>query len=171
YPPFWSDKDAVKGTRQVRLAAVLIAIATIVSLSLSQGQKPSSNHAKKDKVAKKGGVKPLSKEFRKSALMAKTAWDQLLASLTRNDPKSEVQRYQDEADKADTILRGEQQRTIGDLGASLCLSAKEQGLAINAHTVWYLKAGRAHGRRIGLQKAKHKIANQLERMGVQVRNL
>jgi hypothetical protein len=32
------------------------------------------------------------------------------------------------------------------------LTAKEQALAINAHTVWYLKAARAHGRRISLHK-------------------
>lgn len=51
------------------------------------------------------------------------------------------------------------------------LTTKEQALAINAHTVWYLKASRAHGRRIGLQKATDKIANQLERMARQVRNL
>ncbi|MGA9448242.1 MAG: hypothetical protein WBQ74_04435 [Candidatus Sulfotelmatobacter sp.] len=51
------------------------------------------------------------------------------------------------------------------------LTVKEQALAINAHTVWYLKAARAHGRRIGLQKATAKIANQLERMATQVRNL
>jgi hypothetical protein len=51
------------------------------------------------------------------------------------------------------------------------LTAKEQALAVNAHTVWYLKAARAHGRRIGLRKASEKIARQLERMAVQVRNL
>jgi hypothetical protein len=51
------------------------------------------------------------------------------------------------------------------------LTAKEQALAINAHTVWYLKAARAHGRRIGLQKSTGKIAGQLERMADQVRNL
>lgn len=51
------------------------------------------------------------------------------------------------------------------------LTTKEQALAINAHTVWYLKASRAHGRRIGLRKATEKIANQLERMASQVRNL
>ncbi len=33
------------------------------------------------------------------------------------------------------------------------LTTKEQALAINAHTVWYLKAARAHGRKVGLQKA------------------
>jgi hypothetical protein len=51
------------------------------------------------------------------------------------------------------------------------LTAKEQALAINAHTVWYLKAARAHGRRIGLQKATEKIAGQLQRMAAQVRNI
>lgn len=51
------------------------------------------------------------------------------------------------------------------------LTAKEQALAINAHTVWYLKAARAHGRKIGLPTATGKIANQLERMAAQVRNL
>ncbi len=51
------------------------------------------------------------------------------------------------------------------------LTAKEQALAINAHTVWYLKAARAHGRKIGLEKATKKIAAQLERMAAQVRNL
>ena len=51
------------------------------------------------------------------------------------------------------------------------LSAKEQALAINAHTVWYLKAAVAHGRRIGLNRAAAKIASQLERMAVRVRNL
>ena len=51
------------------------------------------------------------------------------------------------------------------------LTSKEQALAINAHTVWYLKAARAHGRKIGLQKATQKIAAQLERMAEQVRNL
>lgn len=51
------------------------------------------------------------------------------------------------------------------------LTAKEQALAINAHTVWYLKAARAHGRRIGVHKATEKIANQLDRMAAQVRNL
>lgn len=51
------------------------------------------------------------------------------------------------------------------------LTAKEQALAINAHTVWYLKATRAHGRRIGLQKAREKVADQLERMAARVRNL
>ena len=51
------------------------------------------------------------------------------------------------------------------------LTAKEQALAINAHTVWYLKAARAHGRRIGLKKATEKIARQLERMAEQVRKL
>ncbi len=51
------------------------------------------------------------------------------------------------------------------------LTAKEQALAINAHTVWYLRAARAHGRRIGLQKSTGKIANQLERMASQVRGL
>lgn len=51
------------------------------------------------------------------------------------------------------------------------LTAKEQALAINAHTVWYLRAARAHGRRIGLQKSTGKIASQLERMADQVRNL
>jgi hypothetical protein len=51
------------------------------------------------------------------------------------------------------------------------LTAKEQALAINAHTVWYLKAARAHGRRIGLLKSTAKIASQLERMADQVRNL
>ena len=51
------------------------------------------------------------------------------------------------------------------------LTTREQALAINAHTVWYLKATRAHGRRIGLKRASDKIARQLERMAVQVRNL
>jgi hypothetical protein len=51
------------------------------------------------------------------------------------------------------------------------LTAKEQALSINAHTVWYLKAFRAHRRRIGVQKATEEIASQLERMAVQVRNL
>lgn len=51
------------------------------------------------------------------------------------------------------------------------LTDKEQALAINAHTVWYLKAAAAHGRRIGIRKATEKIANQLERMANQVRNL
>jgi hypothetical protein len=51
------------------------------------------------------------------------------------------------------------------------LTTKEQALAVNAHTVWYLKATRAHGRRIGLRKASEKIARQLERMAVHVRNL
>lgn len=51
------------------------------------------------------------------------------------------------------------------------LTSKEQALAINAHTVWYLNAARAHGRRIGLQKATEKIANQLQRMAAQVRSL
>jgi hypothetical protein len=51
------------------------------------------------------------------------------------------------------------------------LTAKEQALAINAHTVWYLKAARAHGRRIGLEKATVKIAKQLEGMAAQVRDL
>ena len=51
------------------------------------------------------------------------------------------------------------------------LTVKEQALAVNAHTVWYLKAACAHGRKIGLRKATEKIAQQLERMAVQVRNL
>jgi hypothetical protein len=51
------------------------------------------------------------------------------------------------------------------------LTAKEQALSVNAHTVWYLKAARAHGRRIGMTKATQKIARQLERMAAQVRNL
>jgi hypothetical protein len=51
------------------------------------------------------------------------------------------------------------------------LTAKEQALAVNAHTVWYLKAARAHGSKIGLTKATEKIARQLERMAAQVRNL
>jgi hypothetical protein len=51
------------------------------------------------------------------------------------------------------------------------LTAKEQALAINWHTVWYLKAARAHGRRIGLEKACDKIAGQLQRMAIQVRDL
>jgi hypothetical protein len=51
------------------------------------------------------------------------------------------------------------------------LTDKEQALAINAHTVWYLKAAQAHGRRIGLRRAAEKIANQLERMAAEVRNL
>jgi hypothetical protein len=51
------------------------------------------------------------------------------------------------------------------------LTAKEQALAINAHTVWYLKAARAHGRRIGLQKSTGKIARQLEAMAAQVRGI
>jgi hypothetical protein len=51
------------------------------------------------------------------------------------------------------------------------LTTKEQALAINAHTVWYLRAARAHGCRIGLRKATTKIANQLERMAAHVRNL
>jgi hypothetical protein len=51
------------------------------------------------------------------------------------------------------------------------LTAKEQALSVNAHTVWYLKAARAHGRRIGMTKATEKIARQLERMAAQVRNL
>jgi hypothetical protein len=51
------------------------------------------------------------------------------------------------------------------------LTIKEQALAINAHTVWYLKATRAHGRKIGLRQASEKIARQLERMALQVRNL
>lgn len=51
------------------------------------------------------------------------------------------------------------------------LTAKEQALAINAHTVWYLRAARAHGVRIGLQKSTEKIARQLERMAAQVRTL
>lgn len=51
------------------------------------------------------------------------------------------------------------------------LTIKEQALAINAHTVWYLKAARAHARKIGLHKATEKIANQLERMASQVRKL
>lgn len=51
------------------------------------------------------------------------------------------------------------------------LTPKEQALAINAHTVWYLKAARSHGRKIGLQKAQKKIADQLERMAEHVRNL
>lgn len=51
------------------------------------------------------------------------------------------------------------------------LTAKEQALAINAYTIWYLKAARAHGRKIGLDKATKKIAAQLERMAEQIRNL
>ena len=51
------------------------------------------------------------------------------------------------------------------------LTTKEQALAINAHTVWYLKAARAHARKIGMHKSTEKIANQLERMASQVRNL
>jgi len=51
------------------------------------------------------------------------------------------------------------------------LTGKEQALAINAHTVWYLKATRAHGRRIGKARASEKIARQLDRMAAQVRNL
>jgi hypothetical protein len=51
------------------------------------------------------------------------------------------------------------------------LTAREQALAVNAHTVWYLKAARAHGRRIGMMKATEKISRQLERMAEQVRNL
>lgn len=51
------------------------------------------------------------------------------------------------------------------------LTDKEQALAVNAHTVWYLNATRAHGRRIGLKKASEKIARQLERMATHVRNL
>jgi len=51
------------------------------------------------------------------------------------------------------------------------LTAKEQALAINAHTVWYLQAARAHGRKIGMQKATKKIADQLARMAERVRNL
>lgn len=51
------------------------------------------------------------------------------------------------------------------------LTPKEQALAINAHTVWYVKAARAHGRKIGLEKATRKIAAQLERMAERVRNL
>lgn len=51
------------------------------------------------------------------------------------------------------------------------LTTPEQALAINGHIVWYLNATRAHGRRIGLQKAKDKIASQLERMAAQVRSL
>jgi len=51
------------------------------------------------------------------------------------------------------------------------LTPKEQALAINAHTVWYLKAARAHGRKIGLDRATEKIARQLKRMALQVRNL
>jgi hypothetical protein len=51
------------------------------------------------------------------------------------------------------------------------LTAKEQALAVNAQTVWYLKAARAHGRRVGLSKAKEKIARQLERMAMHIRNL
>ena len=51
------------------------------------------------------------------------------------------------------------------------LTDKEQALAVNAHTVWYLKATRAHGRRIGLKRASEKIARQLERMATHVRNL
>jgi hypothetical protein len=51
------------------------------------------------------------------------------------------------------------------------LTIKEQALSINAHTVWYLKAARAHGRKVGLTPAKTKIARQLERMAAQVRNL
>jgi hypothetical protein len=51
------------------------------------------------------------------------------------------------------------------------LTTKEQALAINAHTVWYVRAARAHGRRIGLQKATEKIASQLERMAARVRSL
>lgn len=51
------------------------------------------------------------------------------------------------------------------------LTTKEQALSINAHTVWYLKAARAHGRKIGLGIATEKIARQLERMASHVRNL
>ena len=51
------------------------------------------------------------------------------------------------------------------------LTNKEQALAINAQTVWYLKAARAHGRRIGQSKASDKIARQLERMAALVRDL
>jgi hypothetical protein len=51
------------------------------------------------------------------------------------------------------------------------LTAKEQTLAIRAHTVWYLRAARAHGRKVGLRKSTQKIANQLERMALQLRNL
>ena len=51
------------------------------------------------------------------------------------------------------------------------LTTKEQALAINAHTLWYLNATRAHGRRIGLQRAAQKIAGQLEGMAEQVRNV
>jgi len=51
------------------------------------------------------------------------------------------------------------------------LTAKEQALAINAHTVWYLQAARAHGRKIGMEKATKKIADQLARMAERVRNL
>ena len=51
------------------------------------------------------------------------------------------------------------------------LTAKEQALAINAHTVWYLRATQAHGRRVGLDRASEKIARQLERMATHVRNL
>ncbi len=51
------------------------------------------------------------------------------------------------------------------------LTAKEQALSINAHTLWYLKAARAHGRKIGLKKSTKKITSQLERMAGQIRRL
>lgn len=51
------------------------------------------------------------------------------------------------------------------------LTTKEQALAINAHTVWYVKATRAHARRIGMTTASEKIAAQLERMAARVRAL
>jgi hypothetical protein len=106
----------------LRLVSFLLAIAVAASPALSQTQKPSTNQPK-GKTVRKSGSK-LSREFRKSALLTKAAWDQLLSSVRRKDPKNVIQRYQDEADKDAATLKADVQ-TLGDAGANLCLSRYE----------------------------------------------
>jgi hypothetical protein len=109
------------GIRELGLLALLLMVVATGLPSLSQTQKPRpSAIGAKAKVVKKPSSQPLSREFRKSALMAKVAWDQVLDSMRRQDPKDTIQRYRDEADKADASVQADVQ-TSGDSGTRLCL--------------------------------------------------
>ena len=119
--------DSNRASHKLMLVPLLLAMAVFASPALSQVQKPSANQPK-GKVVKKSSSK-LSREFRKSALLTKAAWDQLLSSVNRKDPKNVIQRYQDEADKNAATLKADVQ-TLGDAGAHLCLARYESSVRL-----------------------------------------
>jgi hypothetical protein len=105
----------------LRTPAWFLVLATLVPAQnpAPDTPTPSATVPKKTRT-KKTTPKRLSREFRKNALLAKVAWDQLLQSVSRSDDESPRHKYEDEAEKADALVRAEEQ-TTGDMETRHCL--------------------------------------------------